>query len=324
MLRSFKLGKLFGIPLYLHSTFLLLPIWVLLTAPGSGLANALLLLFLLAAIFSCVVLHELGHALMARFFGIGTESITLFPIGGVAQLERMSEKPFEEICIALAGPAVNLVLAALLAPVALLALWSGILQPGMLFTPEMGLAAVLGQFFFNLWTTNVAMLLFNLIPCFPMDGGRVLRALLSLGMGQLRATEMAARVGLLMAFLIAGLSVILPVVLGSSVNPWLIVVALFVLFAGQFELWGVRQLHAQRRARIGSSRPADRDAPDPQRTLFRRGLGQPLPGLGEVAQRSSGGLLGIILTRGKGNPKSEIRNPKEIPKRKLKIRNKTL
>ena len=248
MLRSFKLGKLFGIPLYLHSTFLLLPIWVLLTAPGSGLANALLLMLLLAAIFSCVVLHELGHALMARFFGIGTKSITLFPIGGVAQLERMSERPSEEICIALAGPVVNLVLAALLAPVALLALLSGIPQLDMSFTPEMGLAVVVGQFCYYLWTTNVVMLLFNLLPCFPMDGGRVLRALLSLGMGQLRATEMAARLGLLMAFLIAGLSVILPVVLGSSINPWLIVVALFVLFAGQFELWGVRQLHAQRRA----------------------------------------------------------------------------
>ncbi len=125
MLRSFQIGKLFGIPLYVHSTFLLLPIWVLLTNGGFGLAHALLLLIWLTVAFSCVVLHELGHALMARVFGIGTESITLYPIGGVARLRRMSEKPAEEVCIALAGPAVNLVLAAVLAPAALLAFRGG-------------------------------------------------------------------------------------------------------------------------------------------------------------------------------------------------------
>jgi Zn-dependent protease len=247
MLRSFKLGKLFGIPVYIHSTFFLLPIWVLLTAPGSGLANGLLMLMLLAALFSCVVLHELGHALMARFFGIGTESITLYPIGGVARLERMSEKPFEEICIALAGPAVTLVIAALLAPVALLALLSGIMDGAAAFDPAMSWAATAGRFGFYLWYSNIWLLLFNLIPCFPMDGGRVLRAALALGMGHLRATEMAARLGLLMAFLIASLSVILPVVFGWPVNPMLIIVAMFVLFAGQQELWFVRQLDARRR-----------------------------------------------------------------------------
>ncbi len=122
MLRSFHIGKLFGIPLYVHSTFFLLPLWALLANSGSGLANGLFVVAGLIALFGCVVLHELGHALMARHFGIGTESITLYPIGGVARLLRMSEKPAEEVCIALAGPAVNLVLAALLTPAALLAL----------------------------------------------------------------------------------------------------------------------------------------------------------------------------------------------------------
>src|SRR5487761_697905 len=110
MLRSFRIGKLCGIPLYVHTTFFLLPAWLLLANRGTGPGNALFLLLGLTAVYSCVVLHELGHALMARFFGIGTESITLYPIGGVARLERMSEKPSEEVAIALAGPAVNLVI----------------------------------------------------------------------------------------------------------------------------------------------------------------------------------------------------------------------
>src|SRR6516225_5228716 len=102
MFPSLKLGRYFGIPLYVHSTFLLLPAWVLLNNRGAGLAAALFSLVLLVTVFACVVLHELGHALMARFFGIGTRDITLYPIGGVARLERMSDKPGEEICIALA------------------------------------------------------------------------------------------------------------------------------------------------------------------------------------------------------------------------------
>src|SRR6516225_3268825 len=114
MLRSFQIGKLFGIPLYLHSTLLLLPALALLLGGASNLASALLLMAYVAALFGCVVLHELGHTLTARIFGIGTESITLSPIGGVARLERMSEKPGEEICIALAGPAVNVAIAMLL------------------------------------------------------------------------------------------------------------------------------------------------------------------------------------------------------------------
>jgi len=241
MLRTFQIGKLFGIPLTIHSTFLLLPLWMLLTNRGAGLANALLLLIWLIGLFTCVVLHELGHALAARFFGIGTESITLYPIGGVARLQRMSEKPSEEICIALAGPAVNLVLAALLAPAALLALWSGALQPGELFSPERGVVVVLEQLLFLLWSANVFMMLFNLLPCFPMDGGRVLRALLTLGVGRLRATEMSVRVGLVMAILIACLSPLL-------MSPMPLVLAVFVFLVGQVELAGVRQLEAQRRA----------------------------------------------------------------------------
>ncbi|HEY7314454.1 MAG TPA: site-2 protease family protein [Gemmataceae bacterium] len=247
MLRSFQIGKLFGIPLYLHSTLLLLPALALLLNGGSGLGSALFLLLYLIALFGCVVLHELGHALMARYYGIRTESITLYPIGGVARLERMSEKPGQEICIALAGPAVNFLIAGLLAPVALLAL-PMLLQSDAPLHPATHLAGLLGQLAGMLCLGNVGLMLFNLLPCFPMDGGRVLRALLTFPFGRLRATEIAAGVGLFMAFLIAASAIILPVVNNTPINPMPIVLAVFVLLAGQFELWGVRRLEARRRA----------------------------------------------------------------------------
>jgi Zn-dependent protease len=200
-----------------------------------------LVVIYIAALFGCVVLHELGHALMARVFGIGTESITLYPIGGVARLERMSEKPGEEIWIALAGPAVNLVLAVLLAPVAMLAaFFAG-------DAPSHSPLELVAQFAFLLCWGNVALMLFNLLPCFPMDGGRVLRALLAFAFGRLRATEIAARVGVFMAFLIAAAAVIVPVSMRTPISPMPIIVAMFVVFAGQYELWGVRQLEARRR-----------------------------------------------------------------------------
>jgi Zn-dependent protease len=178
-----------------------------------------------------VVLHELGHALMARYFGIGTRSITLYPIGGVARLDRMSERPFEEICIALAGPAVNLVIAALLAPVVLLDFLG------------MSLAPLIGQLVFLLWVSNVMLLVFNLLPCFPMDGGRVFRALLAIWKGHLWATEIAVRVGLVMAVLIAALCI-------PTLSPMPLVLAAFVYFAGQMELMALRQREAQRRAAL--------------------------------------------------------------------------
>jgi len=241
MLRSFQIGKISGIPLYVHTTFFLLPAWVLLANFGTGPVNALFLMLGLAAVFTCVVLHELGHALMARVFGIGTENITLFPIGGVARLRSMSDKPFEEICIALAGPAVNLVLAAMLAPLAILNILLDVKVGNVLYSPELGLGVALGRLAFWLWSANVMLLLFNLLPCFPMDGGRVLRALLSLWKGQLRATEIAVRVGLVMAFFIACLAV-------PTLSPMPIILALFVLFAGQMELMALRQREVQRRA----------------------------------------------------------------------------
>ncbi len=170
---SWKLGRVAGIKLYLHPTFLL----VLL--PGITPFSPLLTL----SLFGCVLLHELGHAFMARQFGIETLDITLYPIGGVARLERMPRAPGAELLIALAGPAVNFAIVA-----ALLGLES--LKIGGF---ESGLGR--GSFFGVLMLANLVLGAFNLIPAFPMDGGRVLRALLSGWLGRIQATSIAASIG---------------------------------------------------------------------------------------------------------------------------------
>jgi len=245
MLRSVKLGKVFGIPLYVHSTFLLLPLWVLFQSRGLGAGTALFSLVILVALMVCLVMHELGHALMARHFGISTRDITLYPIGGVARLERMSEGALEEICIALAGPAVNLVIVFLLTPlVVALALLGGVPSGDMLLVgSEAGPLTLAVRFLATLWFGNLMLLGFNMLPAFPMDGGRVLRALLSLGLGRLRATELAAAVGLVVAP-----AVVLGVWYFLGSNPLLVVLILFVCFAGQQELAALRRLEAQRQA----------------------------------------------------------------------------
>jgi Zn-dependent protease len=189
-----------------------------------------------------VVLHELGHALMARYFGIGTRDITLYPIGGVARLDRMSERPAEELLIALAGPAVNLVLVLLLSPFVVTAAVTGLLGgDGTAVSVAEEAVALVARFLGALWLSNLMLLIFNLLPAFPMDGGRVLRALLSAGLGLLRATEIAANVGMVVAVIMG--------VVGGVVwhNFMLVILAAFVYFAGQQELLALRRREAQRR-----------------------------------------------------------------------------
>lgn len=178
LMNSLKLGRMAGIDVYLHPTFLLILLWQGMTSPGS--------LGLFVSAFACVLLHEFGHALMARRFGIGTEDITLYPIGGVARLRRMPRAPGVELLVALAGPAVNVAIAATL-----------------FLSMIVGMFAVDG-FFMNLLLINIILAVFNLIPAFPMDGGRVLRALLSPWLGRLRATTIAANVGRGLAVLFGG------------------------------------------------------------------------------------------------------------------------
>jgi len=241
MFRSWKIGTAFGIGVHIHPTFWLLPLIYAVHEMSKGLEFVTLALAVLAGVMACVVLHEFGHALMARYFGIRTRDITLYPIGGVARLERLSERPIEELLIALAGPAVNVVIAVLLLPLVVLTNrglglldWTG---PGV------------GIFLASLLVANIGLVVFNMIPAFPMDGGRVLRAILAIPMGRLRATEVAASIGLV----IAAAAVAGYFVLGHAVaffdNPMLVLVAVFVAFVGQRELAYVRHQESVRRAR---------------------------------------------------------------------------
>lgn len=247
--RSWHLGTILGIRLYLHWSFLLLPLWVVLVSWGSAPETQLFYLAVMTAVFACVLLHELGHALTALCFDIRTRDITLYPFGGVARLERLSDRPWEEFCIALGGPAVNVVIAALLV---------GVLGILIALDPELAFQTAFGAFVLHLMIGNIALVVFNLLPAFPMDGGRVLRALLSLKFGQLRATRVAAAIGIPMAILIG---------VGGAFwlhSPWLPAVALFVWLAGQQELYVLEMKHQQEQRR--------RETVFPQSLIFESSL----------------------------------------------------
>jgi Zn-dependent protease/CBS domain-containing protein len=210
---SWKIGEYAGIGVYIHATFLLIILWVGLShwLAGKTLEATLAGLAFVMALFACVLLHEFGHALTAKKYGIKTRDITLLPIGGVARLERMPDDPKQELWVALAGPAVNVVIA--------VALFVWLLVTNG-FEPLSNLSMVSGSFVERLMFVNVALVLFNLLPAFPMDGGRVLRALLATKMEYTRATQIAAGIGQGMAFLF-GLA-------GLFSNPFLLFIAFFV------------------------------------------------------------------------------------------------
>ena len=227
---SWRIGRVAGIALYVHATFLLLLGWVALQQFERGLAAVLAALLYIVTLFAIVVLHELGHALTARRYGIHTRDITLLPIGGVARLERMPRVPRQELLVALAGPAVNVVLAALL--YALLWVTGGVPRDeiyalGDTLTPRVFVAQLIG--------VNVVLALFNMLPAFPMDGGRVLRALLAMRMrSYARATHLAARIGRALALLL-GLAGLFWVQ-----NPMLVLIALFVWLGAASEAAAVQ------------------------------------------------------------------------------------
>jgi Zn-dependent protease len=253
-----KLGRAFGIGIYVHWTFALIVGYVLfssLSAPGqSPVDRAIHSLTFVCAAFGCVVLHELGHALTARHYGIATRDITLYPIGGVARLERMSERPAEEFWIAVAGPAVNVVIAGIL----LLVSWFSLNAFG---SSSLSMAQLIqGNLLIELLVANIWLVLFNLLPAFPMDGGRVLRSLLAHFLGRLRATEIAAQLGVFFAILFALLGFGLVRDWGS--NPLLILIGIFTFRAGQQELAFVRYQERQRQAGPLDVLPANADVVD--------------------------------------------------------------
>lgn len=212
-----------GIGLYIHVTFFILLIWIgaMYYLPRHSGPDALYGLAFVIALFIIIVLHELGHALTARLYGIRTRDITLLPIGGVARLERMPEDPRQELAVALAGPAVNVALGFIFF-VALVAIGQPILPV------DLGDVTIMSANFLRrlLWV-NVILAGFNLLPAFPMDGGRVLRALLAMKMDYIHATHVAANVGQAMA-IIFGL-------IGLFTNPFLVFIALFVWMGASAE-----------------------------------------------------------------------------------------
>jgi Zn-dependent protease len=197
----------------MHVTFLLLIGWVALShwIAGESLASVVAGVGFILALFGCVVLHEYGHALTARRYGIKTRDITLLPIGGVARLERMPDKPIQELWVALAGPAVNVVIA--------IVLYAGLLLTSSL-VPLADLEVGRGSFIERLLVVNLFLVGFNMIPAFPMDGGRVVRALLAMRMEYTRATQIAASLGQTVAILFG--------FIGLFSNPFLLFIAFFV------------------------------------------------------------------------------------------------
>jgi Zn-dependent protease/predicted transcriptional regulator len=217
---SWKIGEFAGIGLFIHATFPLLIAFVALPALiyGGDVMEALASVAFILVLFVCVVLHEYGHALAARHYGIKTQDITLLPIGGVARLERMPEKPWQEFVVAAAGPLVNVAIAAILFVVMLFA---GVT------VPSLGFGLGNESFLERLFTINIVLVLFNLIPAFPMDGGRILRAILAMRLDYAKATRYAALLGQGIAVLFA--------IAGFFVNPLLVVTALFIFMGAQGE-----------------------------------------------------------------------------------------
>ena len=210
---SFKVGRFAGIDVFMHFTFILLLSWVAVVhwRQGQSLTAAIAGVFFILAVFMCVVLHEFGHALMARRYGIKTRDIILLPIGGVARLEKLPTHPIQELWVALAGPAVNVVIAAALF------VW---LRATASLEPLQTLTITTGPFLERILAVNIFMVVFNMIPAFPMDGGRVLRALLATRKEYSRATQTAAAIG-------QGIAVLFGVI-GLFYNPFLLFIALFV------------------------------------------------------------------------------------------------
>jgi Zn-dependent protease len=244
---SIRLGRLWGIDVYVHATFLLLLAFILFAGYSSSgnLRSAVQDTLFVMLIFGIVVLHEYGHALTARRFGVKTRDITLLPIGGVARLERIPENPMQEFLIAIAGPAVNVVIAAI----------CFVLLQGQI--KGLGSVNLLnGPLLLRLLHVNVLLVAFNMLPAFPMDGGRVLRSLLAMNMNYVQATRIAATIGqgfaLLMGFVgVFGLAGII------DPNLMLVVVAFFVWMGAAQEAASVVQRSTLGDLRVGHAMMSD-------------------------------------------------------------------
>lgn len=224
---SIKLGRIFGIDIKMHLTFVLILVWGTFTYGNGGPLYGLLITLCL---FGIVILHELGHSLTALFFGIAVKDIMLLPIGGVARLEKMPEKPWQELIVALAGPAVNVILAILLLPLTVMVAYTN----NGLFSSDVLTQATPMGFLFFLLIINISLVIFNMIPAFPLDGGRVFRATLALFTNYQQATRLAVLTGQVIAFLLVMIDII--VLQSFSLS----LVALFICVVGNQESKAVK------------------------------------------------------------------------------------
>lgn len=221
---SWKVGNVAGVDLCVHATFFMFLAWIAIASwlRTRSFEEAGSTVLFVVALFVCVLLHEFGHVLTARRYNVATREITLLPIGGLARLERQLDNPRQEFCVAVAGPAVNIAIA-------------GLLYPFLGFTsigPPIAEMGSIHGFVNDLMAANLFLAAFNVIPAFPMDGGRVLRALLSVRIGRERATEKAVKVGQVLAVMFG--------IVGLLGNPMLMLIALFVWIAAAQELNDVR------------------------------------------------------------------------------------
>ncbi|MDQ3393831.1 MAG: site-2 protease family protein [Bacteroidota bacterium] len=253
MNRSFNLGKIAGIKILMHWTFLLLLAWIIFSEVGKGsdTETILITVIFVLSIFFCVVLHELGHSLTAKKFGIGTKKITLLPIGGVASLERMPEDPKQELLIAVAGPAVNVAIAVLLLFFVDFSQYQNAENIPTAITPS--------NFLMFLFSVNVILVVFNAIPAFPMDGGRILRAFLAMRMDRVRATNIAASLGKFFAIAF--------ILLGLFYNFFLIFIGIFVYFGAYAENTVVQHLELMKGFRVKDAMITNLSVLSPQDTI---------------------------------------------------------
>jgi Zn-dependent protease len=283
---SFRVATVAGTEVRIHLTFFLLLAFVAAvgTKDGRGMEGALLAVLLVSAAFTCVLLHEFGHVFAARLFGIRTPDITLLPIGGMARLERMPRTPAHELVVALAGPAVNVVIAAVIAWVMGYS-WEASEETVMDLSPA--------NFWFVLMWWNLIMVVFNMVPAFPMDGGRVLRAVLAMVLSYERATSLAAVIGQGIAA-----AVVLGLLFYGIFNPILLLIAIFIFMAAGAEAAMVRQQEATRSLRVADAMQTEFHTLAPHAELrlavdhLLAGTQQDFPVLSE-----SGEMTGILSRR---------------------------
>ncbi|MDP9365883.1 MAG: site-2 protease family protein [Chloroflexota bacterium] len=290
MLGSLTLGRVRDVEVKLHPTFGLVVLWALYSygadLPGLAAAGAALFgLLLVCLVFACVLLHELGHSFMAMHYGHRVRDVTLSVIGGVARIEYFPTRPASEMMIALAGPAVNLaILVALLPPLLLYGVLSGFDAPGDYLAALAAFDVSAGGLLLGLFYANALIAIFNLLPAFPMDGGRILRAALSLLVGREAGTRTAVLVGqaLAVAFAVASL-----VWLGNVVA---VLIAVFVVVMAQAEGRAVRLEGAMRRLRVGQFALWDMGGIAPGRRLTDALRGGPR----DVAVTDGGRVVGML------------------------------